>query len=145
MVAVKTEITIRQPIEIVANYAEDPEKATEWYKNIKASKLLTPPPLKTGTRISFEAFFLGKKLEYTYEVTKYVPLEVLVMRTSEGLFLMETTYKWQALDSNNTKMTLINTGYPSGFSRYVSPFIALAMRRENKNDLKRIKTILESR
>lgn len=145
MVVVKTEVSIEQPIEVVARYAENPDNATKWYKNIKTSKVLTSLPLKVGTKISFEASFLGKKLDYTYEVTKYTPQKLLVMQTSNGPFLMETTYLWEALSATSTKMTLINAGYPSGFSRFVSPIMSLAMKRENTKDLKRVKTILESK
>ena len=40
-------------------------------------------------------------------------------------------------------MTLRNRGEPSGFFRIVAPLIAAAMRRANRKDLARLKTILE--
>jgi hypothetical protein len=42
-------------------------------------------------------------------------------------------------------MTLRNRGMPTGFSRLVSPFMALAMRRANRQDLALLKRQLESR
>lgn len=144
MVKVRTEIIINRPVEVVAAYAENPETATHWYKNIKASRLLTAPPLQKGSQISFTAYFLGKKLEYIYDVIELIPGQKLVMRTSSGPFSMETTYLWQDVGKNRTKMTLINAGKPSGFSKLFTPFMGLAMKRENKKDLRRIKAILES-
>ena len=44
--------------------------------------------------MNFVARFLGRRLEYEYEVVEFVPGERLVMRTSEGPFPMETTYTW---------------------------------------------------
>jgi hypothetical protein len=41
-------------------------------------------------------------------------------------------------------MTLRNRGQPSGFSKVVAPFMAAAMRRANKQDLRRLKTLLEA-
>jgi hypothetical protein len=58
---------------------------------------------------------------------------------------METTYTWQAVDGNATRMTLRNRGEPSGFSKLMSPLMATAMRRANRKDLERLKQLLESR
>ncbi|MDP9344895.1 MAG: ATPase, partial [Actinomycetota bacterium] len=38
-----------------------------------------------------------------------------------------------------------NRGAPSGFPRLVAPFMALAMRRANAKDLRRLKALLEAR
>jgi hypothetical protein len=48
--------------------------------------------IEVGSRITFVARFLGKQIEYTYEIVEYEPLERLVMRTHEGPFPMETCY-----------------------------------------------------
>jgi hypothetical protein len=57
---------------------------------------------------------------------------------------METSYEWRALGDARTEMTLRNRGTPSGFSRLLQPFMSMAMRRANKNDLARLKALLES-
>ena len=41
-------------------------------------------------------------------------------------------------------MTLRSRGEPAGFSKFVAPFMAMAIRRANRNDLRRLKAILES-
>jgi hypothetical protein len=41
-------------------------------------------------------------------------------------------------------MTLRNRGTPAGFSKLVAPFMAPALRRANRNDLAKLKAILET-
>src|SRR5688500_10939872 len=141
-VAVLTQIVIRRPKAEVAASAGDPDRAPEWYVNIKSIEWETSPPLRIGSRMAFVAHFLGRRLAYTYEVVELVPHERLVMRTADGPFPMETTYTWESVESG-TRMTLRNRGTPSGFSRLFAPFMAMAMRRANQKDLAKLKMILE--
>lgn len=144
-VDVVTEIEIARPIEVVAAYASDPSNAPEWYANIESVEWESSPPADIGSRIEFGARFLGRTLRYTYEITDLVPNERLVMRTHHGPFPMETTYIWSsAAGSGTTTMTLRNRGTPSGFSALTAPLMKPAVRRANRHDLARLKTILES-
>ena len=142
-VDVLTAIEIGRPRAEVAAYAADPANATAWYENIERVEWKTDPPLAVGSRISFTARFLRRALAYTYEVRELVPGELLVMRTADGPFPMETTYTWEESEGGGTRMTLRNRGEPAGFSRLAGPVLAAAMRRANRKDLERLKTLLE--
>jgi uncharacterized protein YndB with AHSA1/START domain len=142
-VDVLTEILIAAPRERVAAFAGDPERAPEWYVNIKSVEWKTPAPAQLGTQVAFVAYFLGKRLAYTYEVRELVPGERMVMSTADGPFPMETTYIWSA-EGEKTRMTLRNRGEPSGFSSLLAPFMAMSMRKANRADLAKLKELLES-
>jgi hypothetical protein len=144
-VDVKTEIEIDRPRVEVATYASDPDNAMTWYRNIKRVEWKSPKSLQVGSRIAFVAQFLGRTIAYTYEVKEVVAGERLVMATSEGPFVMETTYTWSDTSSGGTKMSLRNRGTPSGFSKVAAPMMTSAMRRANQRDLGRLKQILEAR
>lgn len=144
-VDVLTETTIGRPVDMVAGYAADPANAPEWYVKIDSVEWKTPPPAQVGSRMEFVARFLGRRLRYTYEIVDLEPGKRLVMRTAEGPFPMETSYTWAPAASGQTRMTLRNRGNPSGFSKLAAPFIRTAMQRANRNDLRRLKSILESR
>lgn len=141
-VDVTTEVVIARARPDVAAYAADPDNATAWYRNIERVEWKTDPPLRAGSRIAFEARFLGRTIAYVYEVTELVPGERLVMATSGGPFAMETTYSWSDAPGG-TRMTLRNRGAPSGFGAVMTPLMAPAMRRANEKDLKLLKEILE--
>jgi uncharacterized protein YndB with AHSA1/START domain len=143
-VDVTTETTIDRAVDDVAAYAADPSNAPEWYVNIESVEWETSPPAQLGSRVAFVARFLGRRLSYTYELVEFVPGERLVMRTAQGPFPMETTYTWTATRSGGTHMTLRNRGEPTGFSNVMAPFMAGAMRRANRKDLARLKSVLEA-
>ena len=138
-VDVSSEIVISRPPPEVSAFATNPDNAPRWYVNIKQVEWVTPRPLTIGSR----AAFVGRRMAYTYEVAEFVPGERLVMRTADGPFPMETTYLWQSAGDGRTRMTLRNRGTPSGFSRWVAPFMSFAMRRANQRDLALLKRILE--
>jgi uncharacterized membrane protein len=142
-VDVVSEIAIGRPRADVAVYACDADNATEWYANIKSVEWRSPRPLAVGTRLAFTAAFLGRRLEYTYEVRELVPGERLVMSTADGPFPMETTYTFEDAADGATRMTLRNRGEPAGFAKVAGPVMARAMRRANGQDLRRLKEILE--
>ena len=144
-IIVEVETTIERPPEVVAAFAGDPTNAPEWYANIRSVQWQTPPPVGVGSRMDFVAHFLGRRLAYTYEVVELEPGRRLVMRTADGPFPMETTYTWEPVGATATRMTLLNRGNPSGFSRLTAPMMERAVRRATTKDLERLKTLLEAR
>jgi uncharacterized membrane protein len=141
-VEVVTEIQIFRPREEVSAYAADPSNATAWYKNIKTVQWETSPPAAVGSRIRLQAQFLGRTLDYTYEIQELEPGRRFVMATAQGPFPMETTYTWEDI-AEGTSMRLRNRGESSGFAAVTAPVMAAAMRRANQADLRRLKTVLE--
>jgi polyketide cyclase/dehydrase/lipid transport protein len=143
-VDVVTQIEIARPRNDVASFAADPGNATAWYKNIKSIEWETLPPAVVGSRVHFVAQFLGRTLDYTYEVREIDPGRRFVMSTAQGPFPMETTYTWEDTEAGTTRMTLRNCGEPSGFAKVSAPLMARAMRRANEADLRRLKELLEA-
>src|SRR5437764_15461069 len=112
-VDVVTEIEINRSREEVSAFAADPANAIAWYKNIKAVEWETPPPVAVGSRLRFRAQFLGRTLEYTYEVREHEAGRRFAMATAQGPFPMETTYTWEDAGPGATTMRLRNRGEPS--------------------------------
>jgi uncharacterized protein YndB with AHSA1/START domain len=136
-VDVAVEAVIPCPRDVVSAYAGDPHNAPRWYANIDSVVWRTEAPVRVGSRMDFEALFLGRRLAYTYEVVDLVPGERLVMRTADGPFPMETTYTWQSVPGG-TVMRLRNRGAPRGFATLAAPAIRGAVRRAMTKDLARL-------
>lgn len=136
---------IERPIGEVSAYAGDPANAPEWYRRIDSAEWETEPPIMLGSRIRFRARFLGRTLEYVYEVVEYEPADQIMMHTVDGPFPMSTTYTWRPVGDRVTHMTLRNHGDPTGFGKLAGPFVAVMMRRAMTQDLAALKKLLESR
>jgi hypothetical protein len=143
-VDVVVEALIPYPREVVASYAGDPSNAPRWYANIASVSWQTPPPVAVGSRMDFEARFLGRRLNYIYEVVELEPGERLVMRTADGPFPMETTYTWESVPGG-TLMRLRNRGAPSGFAKIASPVMVKAMKGAMSKDMARLTERLQQR
>ena len=143
-VDVRSEIVVDRPVATVAAFAADPDNAPRWYDNIESIEWRTSPPLQVGSVVGFVARFLGRRLEYDYEIVEHDPGRRLVMRTNQGPFPMETTYTWEELGAG-TRMALRNRGTPSGFSKLAAVAMVPAMRRANRKDRARLGEILEGR
>jgi hypothetical protein len=143
-VDVTTEIIIDRPRSAVAEYACDPDHATEWYSNISEVNWKSPKPLTVGSFVEFTANFLGRRLVYTYEIAELVPGTRFVMRTSDGPFPMVTTYEFSDAGPEATRMTLRNSGTAGGFAKIAARGLQRAMRSANEKDLQRLKAVLEA-
>lgn len=143
-VDVQVERVIHAPLAKVAAYAADPSNAPEWYQNIQSVEWRTDPPVGVGSELDFVARFLGRRIVYTYRVEQLVPGERLVMATAQGPFPMRTEYTWTSA-GDGTRMTLRNTGEPSGFASVAAPVMEAAMRRATNKDLERLARIIEGR
>lgn len=144
-VDVRTEATIAASPDVVASVASDPDRVRDWYTAISRVEWLTPPPLAAGTRLAFEARFLGRPLGYVYEVVELDLPRRMVMRTADGPVPMETAYTWEHGADGGTRMTIRNRGEPRGFGRLAGLVMAPAIRRANRRDLARLRDLVERR
>ena len=136
---------IRRPRGEVAAFACDPTNVPAWYANIRSVDVLTPGSLALGSRMRFVATFLGRTIDYTYEVSDLVPGERLTMTTASGPLAMTTTYAFEDLGTTATRMTMRNHGSPSGFGAVAAPVMARAMRHAMTKDLRALTRLLERR
>ena len=142
-VRVTSAIVIDRPRSEVAAFATDPSRAREWYSDVRDVRW-NRKPVAVGSRLAFVAAFLGREADYVYEVTEIVPDERFAMSRAEGPFPMETVYSWEDAGGGGTRMTMQNSGHPSGLALLLVPFLRSAMRRSGRKDLLRLKTLLES-
>ena len=143
-VDVEVHTTIARPRAQVAAYCCDPKNITAWNANIQAVQWDSDYPIGVGSLLKITSGFLGRHLDYTYEVVELVATQRLVMRSARGSFLVETAYLWADDDEGGTWMTLRSRGDPTAFAGLAAPVLATAVRRAGEKDLAQLRSLLEA-
>jgi hypothetical protein len=136
---VTTAVVIDRPCTEVAAYSSDPDNAPFWYGEVNAVAWETPRPLCVGSRFALTVEWLRIRLTYNYQIVAWVPGDRLTMRMNRGPDVWETSYSWERVTDECTRMTLRNRG-PSS---WLAPLLALIIRYGNRKDLQRLKERLE--
>ena len=101
--------------------------------------------LQPGDRITFTVEILGRRVAYDAEVIEYVPNRRLLLRAEGGDVPAEICYEWEPNTDGSTFMAYRRTGTPKGFLGPLARLAAWELRRTSRDDLSRLKAILESR
>jgi uncharacterized protein YndB with AHSA1/START domain len=139
---VTAESTIARRREEVAGVAMEAENDTRWIGGISSARRLTTGPTAVGTRVERVAHFMGRRVEYVMEVVELVPSERIVMRSIKSPFPMRVTYSFEDSDGATVARVRVQGG-PEGFYKIAGALMALAVRRNIKADVNRLKEIIE--
>jgi hypothetical protein len=137
-------IEIARPAGEVARYMFDWRHDPDWIGGISEARLVGDGDFGLGSQVERVASFLGKRIEYVLEVEDYEPGALLAMRSVKAPFPMTVTY--EVTDSRAGARARVQVGGDaSGFYKLAGPFLNLQARRSIAADLKRLKSLLESR
>lgn len=138
--------TVNRPIDEVYAYLADPRNELQWQSSARDREVEGGGTIAKGSRIKATEQFIGRKLEFLYEVTEHDPDRILAMRTLSGPFEAELRYTLQAADEG----TLIELdaegaqGLGGVFGKLAEPVVTRIFKRETQHDLGKLKEILES-
>jgi uncharacterized membrane protein len=137
-------LVIARPRADVAGYMFDWRNDPEWIGGISEARLVTDGDFGVGSRVERVASFMGRRIEYVLEVEDYDPSARVAMRSVKGPFPMTVAYDLEDAGAA-TRARIRVGGDASGFYRIAAPLLNRAAARSIAGDLKRLKTLLESR
>lgn len=140
---VTAETTIHADRERIADYVTDPGNDPVWIGGIIQAEMLTEPPVEKGSTVRRVATFLGKRIEYVMEVAELEPGSRLAMRSIRSPFPMAVTYSFEDVPEG-TRARIRVEGEPAGLYRVAGPMMARTVKRSISNDLRTLKSIMES-
>ncbi len=139
-------IVINQPVEKVFDYVSDPANLPEWQgppTEIRDLQQTRPGRLREGDRFTTVLQFLGRRYETPTEVGAYEPNRRLSYRGTGGPVPTEITFTFAELP-RGTRFTHTQEVEPGGFFGLAESLFEREAKRQLRNDLKKLKDLLEA-
>ena len=143
MVKVKTSVVINRPVEEVFKFWEDPNNDAQWQTGLVESKQTSEGSPGVGTTFLNVSQFLGRRLEFTVEITEYEPNRRVGFNITSGPFPFSGTTGFEAVEGG-TKLTLEAEGDVSGVFKLAEPLVARIAQRQFEGDYLTLKDVLEA-
>jgi len=138
---VRAEVVIGRARPDVAAFATDPQHDPEWIGGVVEASLLSPQ-IGKGAKVRRVAKFLGRRIDYTTEVTDWQPPAAVEMEATKP-FPMRIRYEFQE-HADGTLASIRVRGDASGFYRLAAPLLSRQVKSSVTRDLKTLKKRLES-
>ena len=141
---VEHEIVIERPLDEVFAYTAEPANAPEWQAGLVSTTKTLDEPMRTGIRWREVRSFVGRRVEGTLEATEYEPGRIFALRTVSGTIALEVRHVFEPFDGG-TRIRVLAAGSPGRLGRLGGRFVRRAAERQLRDDLARLKEVLEAR
>jgi len=141
---VERSATIDQPVDRVFDYVSIPENDPTWVPASLRHEMLSPAPMRIGSIIEEDVWFLGKRMRYAWEITHYEPPTVFALRSISGQIPATIRVLLESVDGARTKVILIAEVQLRGVYKPMELVMRWVAQRQLGTQLRTLKNLLES-
>jgi hypothetical protein len=114
------------------------DRAVEWDPGVAEGTMLTPEPVRRGSRFGLRAGFLGRTVPMEYEIVEFEPTTRVVLQADTPFVRSIDTITFASLPrpsaagTGRSEATVVSYDArlePKGAARFATPLLALAFRR----------------
>jgi uncharacterized protein YndB with AHSA1/START domain len=142
MARVEASVVINRPVDEVFAYVIDVTNWPHW-TGFPEAEQTSEGPLGVGTTCRGVSEFMGRRDEWTSEVTAYEPSKRVEQKIIWGPMSMEQTLTFEALEGG-TRYTQVGEGETGGIFKVAAPIVNRTMRKQLEGSLAKLKEILEA-
>lgn len=135
-------ITIAAPRDTVWAYASDIARQPEWMHEMKRVEMLTPPPVRPGSRGRATVRIFGISTTDDVVITQFDPPSTFAIR-HEGTFVGEGLLQFTAIDATSTRIDWMEYLRPPLFANIGGFVQRPILGGIFRSDLRHLKRILE--
>ena len=135
---------ILRPVWEVFDFITTLENNSQWQYGSLISMKTSDGDMQVGTVFGSFGHFMGRRIQSDFEVTEFEANKSYGFETISGPIQLQTSYSFEAVNrgTNVIVSSLIN---PGGFFKLLDPIVARATKKQFKENLARLKELLETR
>jgi uncharacterized membrane protein len=137
-------IEIKAPVSDVFAFISNVENIPRWQSEVVTSKVVSPSPLRSGTRFEEVVRILGRRVSTVCEVTDYQPTKRFGFRSISGTSIAYDGQMQFEPNGRGTHLTLSATFRLKGFWKLAEPLFRFDVRKAISEELKALKSLLEN-
>jgi uncharacterized membrane protein len=143
MAKVEASVVINRPVEEVFAFMSDVKNWLKWQSGMLEAEQSSEGPVGVGSTSRGVNQFLGRRMEWTSEITAYELNKKMEQKIKAGPMLIEQSVKLEPVEGG-TKLTLGGEGESGGFFKLAEPLVNRQMEKEMEGNISRLKDILEA-
>lgn len=144
MISINISTLILRPVWDVFDFITTLENNVQWQYGSLASVQISGGRMAVGTVFSGFGHFIGRRIQSNFEVTEFEANTGYGFETISGPIQLQTSYSFEPVD-NGTIVTISSMINPGGFFKLLDPIVARAATKQFKENLVRVKELLEAR
>jgi uncharacterized protein YndB with AHSA1/START domain len=142
MARMEASVVIKRPLEEVFAYVTDVGSWVKWHTGLVEAEQTSEGPVGVGTTCRGVSEFLGRRDEWTSEVTAFEPNEKVEQQMVWGPMKIAQTLTFEPVD-DGTRFTLAGEGETGGIFKMAEPIVNRMMKKQGEANLANLKRILE--
>lgn len=142
MTQVEVTVTIARPPQEVFAFISDFEKNSLWQQGVERAWFTSEGPLGVGTTYTQLSKFLGRDIEFHFDVIGYEPGLRIEFESRSGTFPVHIVREVEPVPEGSRVHAVI-TGEAGGIFRLAAPLLDRMTQRQIEGDYARLKELLE--
>lgn len=143
MARAEASVVINRSLDEVFAYVDDIGNASQWQSYVLESEQTSEGPKGVGTTERGVMQFLGRRIEWTSEITEHELNRKIREKVTAGPMLVEHSITLEPVE-DGTRLTLVAEGETGGFFRLAEPIVVRMFQRDVEANLANLKDILEA-
>jgi uncharacterized membrane protein len=142
MARIEETVKIECPADKVFTYVADAKNWPKWQLSMLEAKQTSSGEMGVGTTFGGVNKVMGRRMAWTSKVTEYERNKTWREVIKSGSTLLDEHLTFYPVD-RGTKVTQVYDMKAGGFLKLFAPMMISSMRKEMKNNLSNLKSILE--
>ena len=144
MATLQASVEIDRPIEAVVEFLSVKENDLQWQKPLVESSKTSEGPWAVGSTGREVREIMGKRIETTWEVTKFDQNKGITVKSTSGPVEYEAAWSFETFGNGGTRFSISVNLKVGGFLKLVEGAISSTAKSQMETDLKALKDLLEA-